>query len=586
MRYKNWDVLLFAEDSKVPIQDFKAMCHVLQDPESAQLQAGVTQNLPFPIDHVIPLQLPTVVGFVASLPEGSPFRISIHSWEAPEWTDATVNLLTVDDKVAYEARIIVDGRVLAYTLFSDQGPWPQVINWIRIPDKNGNPQTLKFPPFYEEVLANNWWGAAETLGRIKVVIAEGIARPAQGYPFERVKNLVAFSFQHAPLDTLETSGIAWPNPSMWLQITANPFTMPKGRVQVGDADAHAHSPRRRDSQRLGSSNSVPPPIPPRPRLAEGVTLGRHDYERQLACYRANSCSRNGVDLFYHGYALPEHQQHRSFSARLGSADQLMPDYSSMSGTTASSRSATAVLTRWGHRQPGQALTPRDVLMGGQIDLLDQRSGTFNGPPAPSNTRASSAESTPVNPPPSAAAQARTASYSAQARRLSIQVPVRISASMRIPVRAGSDASMSSRFSDEVAAQKENIQLRIRKTPAAQIKGKKEGAASKEQKPTASASRATSGFGSRPVQEGAVKTPQAFSSIHVSKRKRSQRVPSQQSVDAGALAAHGGSSSPTRKVSKNTASGSPQVHEVVELAGEGPGLEPARLSVAFLEGGQD
>ena len=32
MRYQNWDVLLFADNSKVPIQEFKTACHVLQDP--------------------------------------------------------------------------------------------------------------------------------------------------------------------------------------------------------------------------------------------------------------------------------------------------------------------------------------------------------------------------------------------------------------------------------------------------------------------------------------------------------------------------------------------------------------------------
>jgi len=66
-------------------------------------------------------------------------------------------------------------------------------------------------------------------------------------PFERVRNLVAFSFQHAPLgkpwhffsfplrkiipdiicnnladlylDVLEASQIAWPNPAMWRQVS-------------------------------------------------------------------------------------------------------------------------------------------------------------------------------------------------------------------------------------------------------------------------------------------------------------------------------------------------------------------------------
>jgi hypothetical protein len=31
MRYQDWDVLLFPEGSKVPIQEFKTQCHVTRD---------------------------------------------------------------------------------------------------------------------------------------------------------------------------------------------------------------------------------------------------------------------------------------------------------------------------------------------------------------------------------------------------------------------------------------------------------------------------------------------------------------------------------------------------------------------------
>lgn len=32
MRYTNWDVLLFPEGSKVPLQEFKTSCYVTEDP--------------------------------------------------------------------------------------------------------------------------------------------------------------------------------------------------------------------------------------------------------------------------------------------------------------------------------------------------------------------------------------------------------------------------------------------------------------------------------------------------------------------------------------------------------------------------
>lgn len=37
MRYENWDVLLFPENSKVPIQEFKTQCFVTKD-EGSYLQ--------------------------------------------------------------------------------------------------------------------------------------------------------------------------------------------------------------------------------------------------------------------------------------------------------------------------------------------------------------------------------------------------------------------------------------------------------------------------------------------------------------------------------------------------------------------
>lgn len=69
-------------------------------------------------------------------------------------------------------------------------------------DKDGNIDNLRFPPFHEEMLTQGMWQAGENMGRIKVLIAEGLftEQPSDGkQPFERVRNVVAFSFQHAPL---------------------------------------------------------------------------------------------------------------------------------------------------------------------------------------------------------------------------------------------------------------------------------------------------------------------------------------------------------------------------------------------------
>jgi hypothetical protein len=66
-------------------------------------------------------------------------------------------------------------------------------------DKHGNIEKLRFPPFHNEILTQNWWNVSENLGRIKIVISEGFFRASRDPSFERVKNKVSFSFQHAPL---------------------------------------------------------------------------------------------------------------------------------------------------------------------------------------------------------------------------------------------------------------------------------------------------------------------------------------------------------------------------------------------------
>ena len=71
------------------------------------------------------------------------------------------------------------------------------------PEKGGDQECLRFPPFHQAMLTQNWWSAAEDVGRIKVLLSEGFAS-GQGPPldFRRVKNVVCFSFQHAPLGRL------------------------------------------------------------------------------------------------------------------------------------------------------------------------------------------------------------------------------------------------------------------------------------------------------------------------------------------------------------------------------------------------
>ncbi|TVY90248.1 hypothetical protein LAWI1_G002499 [Lachnellula willkommii] len=248
MRYQNWDVLVFPDQSKIPLQEFKAACQVIQDQESH-------------LSQINPHLLPTVTSFIPGLPAGSPFRISIHSWQNPEISRYVTSLQKPLDHVISK-------------WFDQNGPWPTIIDISIDLDKQGEFEKLKFPTFHKELLSQSYWNAGDDLGRIKLVIAEGFSRDNLAYPFERVKNIVSFSFQHAPLEVLETSSIAWPNESMWRQVSlVGPYYSqqfsPRKASEI--IDAHSHSPRHTNNLReaTAASNSTigsmfpPPPNFPR-----------------------------------------------------------------------------------------------------------------------------------------------------------------------------------------------------------------------------------------------------------------------------------------------------------------------------------
>jgi hypothetical protein len=65
--------------------------------------------------------------------------------------------------------------------------------------KSGELAPLKFPRFKHEALKTADWHPGDDIGRIKVVISEVIAPGSVTAPNERITNIVAFSFQPAPL---------------------------------------------------------------------------------------------------------------------------------------------------------------------------------------------------------------------------------------------------------------------------------------------------------------------------------------------------------------------------------------------------
>ncbi|CEJ93748.1 hypothetical protein VHEMI09318 [[Torrubiella] hemipterigena] len=233
MRYGDWDVLLFPRDCKVPFKEFKVDCHIVHDTEFAHSYGSFC--------------LPTVCCFVPGLVPGEPFQISIHSWNPPTFDPITQAYPQYQDNAVFEARVFIDGRLIASTSFGNEKTmqtWPYVIEYSIANSMKGDLEPLRFPTFRSEILEQNYWSPADDIGRIKVTISEGFLQPYTDRSVERIKNLVSFSFQHVPAKILESSGIAWPNERMWQAVRFNSsMTVPTLPSDV--PDSHAHSPRKR-----------------------------------------------------------------------------------------------------------------------------------------------------------------------------------------------------------------------------------------------------------------------------------------------------------------------------------------------------
>ncbi|UKZ53971.1 hypothetical protein TrVGV298_007775 [Trichoderma virens] len=230
MRFEDWDILLFPRDCKVPVKEFKVACHVIHDTEFTSPHGS--------------LGLPTVCCFIPSLASGTPFQVSIHSWSSPTVSQFTRCYSKYGDSANFEARVFIDGQLVASATLDRESDWPHVVIHSFGVSKNGELEPLRFPSFREELLRQNHWNPADNFGRIKIVISEGFPRDSLSMPIERVKNVVAFSFQHAPLEILEASCIAWPNPSMWRRVPVA-TSMAVQAYPSDDTDSHAHSPRRK-----------------------------------------------------------------------------------------------------------------------------------------------------------------------------------------------------------------------------------------------------------------------------------------------------------------------------------------------------
>ncbi|KAL2864896.1 uncharacterized protein BJX67DRAFT_373538 [Aspergillus lucknowensis] len=469
MRYENWDVLLFPANSKVPIQEFKTQCFVTRDRESPYLHNPAFAG---PAAYYQPHgnfgQVPVLTTFIPSLPPNSPFRVSIHTWDQPHPSRLMESLLQPDDASMFEVRIFVDGLCVAASIFSQRTSWPHVIDI----DKGGNRDTLRFPPFHPEILEQRHWDAGDLHGRIRVVIAEGFARPHRTPPFERVKEVIAFAFQHAPLNVLEYSSIAWPNASMWgKEQRLFKYNTGSGVNDLKEADeAHAHSPARHETR-------PPVPAPGQDSNFPALNLWRgRNYQGPVPQWQTNNHREPRwahpenvfADPFLDPYMLDPEARHRG--ARPSYEDISMPDYISSATSSRAISSMTGI--SYEHSKHSSLVAPIDEESYSQlVQALSPPKPLACSTQAQANTTLPVTATMPMGTKLSAAAEARSASYGKSGSRGSVSVLKEISCP------DSRDVSGSSAQSNAVApgptVERSSV-AKLHPNPIGPIKSRKEG----------------------------------------------------------------------------------------------------------------
>ncbi|KAG7059527.1 NADH dehydrogenase (ubiquinone)-like protein [Colletotrichum scovillei] len=247
MRYDNWDVLLFPSSGSVPLKEFKTDCSVIPDFESK------------PASSPGPFGLPVVHGFVPGLPRNMPLTVSIFSWTVPSISNPNPNA----NLVVFAARVYIDGELVAEDVFNQSRRTPLPISQSLKPNKHGDRDLIRFPAFNEKYLQEYSWNPAVSLGRIQVIVTEAIQRDPTTLSLDHIKNVAAFSFCHAPLETLEEAAIAWPNRRMW-EVAAPAHGFPSAVYSTGHDLASQQWLRRlvRDPPQLPLSSTPAPTILP------------------------------------------------------------------------------------------------------------------------------------------------------------------------------------------------------------------------------------------------------------------------------------------------------------------------------------
>lgn len=324
---------------------------------------------------------------------------------------------------------------------------------------------------------------------------------------------------HIRADILENCGIAWPNPGMWLQAQQQFQNITSPRNDTIDPEAHAHSPRRRDtSVRLACARLINPSVPP---TATYELMAQSGFQAHGTHNNDSSLSQNGADPFVGGPILNNNffknmtsrnttssgditMKSRSTSS---SHDEAMPDISRLPSPITGHRrrsileSQAAVYApnlmttgskeqnrRWQKELEGEREVNRyeSQFEDGMAAFSPSRKqSTLSGISAPSNTRASSA----ANTPPGLHAQSNSSAGSGAVlfedhpRSVSVTTrdpPSSISCNPPDTIRPQLETRKNeSSHSDVHENAKEKNETTIRKKPVGRPRGRKEGRSSEQ-----------------------------------------------------------------------------------------------------------
>lgn len=395
----------------------------------------------------------------------------------------------------------------------------------------GNSRQLCFPPFHSEMLTQVWADAAQNMGRVKIIIAEGIHNGQATAGFQKLRNIVAFSFQHAPLresnrgfssllkycadhdaDILENCGIAWPNPGMWWQGQPQFSGVSSPAKDVADREAHAHSPRRREaSMKMAraaqlESSMAPPPMPSNLR-AQDAFQNRRTYNRDpfwaqygqrddpfIGSAGSNSfcnkmTSRNTSssgdvsmpDTSRYGSSntdVPIHDYQQSLSPTSSYRSYAMVDASRLHSQAASRSVSGYPISVLKEHRLGVTLQGQEDNSHFNDDYTSMSPRVASGISAPSNTRVSSAANTPPGPhQDGSSAVSRAASYTGHARSVPVTTNDPPPPYVRVPSNLAKPQSEARKSSSNVLVHEdtgEQAEPPIAKKPRGRPKGRKEG----------------------------------------------------------------------------------------------------------------